>query len=808
MEVKHISTGYKPQFWQNQVHGCLKRFNVLVLHRRAGKSVFSINEMIDQGLRNNLKNPKYAYMAPTYKQASIIAWDYLLEYTKLIPGFDSNKKDLEVTIKRPAPWDDKISYRLLGSDNPDSLRGIYLDGAVLDEFAQCDPIVWGEIIRPALADRKGWAIFIGCVAKDTLILGEQGLEEIGPCPVGYSEENKMIYGLGGFHKAENRYGNPKLPTLKIRSKAGLELEATPNHRIWTPDGWVRMDELRVGAQTYMQYDQQVYGTEECDLDFAYLLGLYLAEGSYERKIYRLTISNPDVEIIEFLKNNYGMTCVDGMHSRLNSKEFMEKFLEWVPDAGEVRAKEKTISQRILRLNKECMQMFLRGYIDGDGTYHKKKQAIICSTSSEKLSKQLQCLFLNVGYRASRSSRIMEPTEVVHVYSKIYTINIDGDSAYKFSREIGTKLERYKNNCQSWRVHKGHLYWFKRNDFGEINTKYSYLTKKHAISRATLDIIDTNQNYDRQLLADTIVEITPSCSETFDFCIPDTHSYFSNGFASHNTPKGKNHFYNRYEKAKANPNWYTKILRADESGIIPKAELEEMRADMTEDEFEQEMLCNFSSAAPGVYFGKLMAQLRRDGRIRSVPYDPQYPVDTFWDLGIGDSTAIWFRQRVGINWHYIDYYEKSGEGLEHYVKVLKDLPYAYGRHIVPHDAAARDLSTGVTRQEFLRKLGLRVEIQKRQAVDDRIQAIRTLLPKCYIDEIKCGRGVSALEDYQKEWDSKLMMYKNKPFHNWTSHGVDSFGYSALDTRDSDFEGTEFGKNLPERASGEYNEFGGV
>lgn len=399
-------------------------------------TVFSINEMIDQGLRNNLKNPKYAYMAPTYKQASIIAWDYLLEYTKNIPRMDSNKKDLEVTIKRPPPWDDKISYRLLGSDNPDSLRGIYLDGAVLDEFAQCDPIVWGEIIRPALADRKGWAIFIS------------------------------------------------------------------------------------------------------------------------------------------------------------------------------------------------------------------------------------------------------------------------------------------------------------------------------------------------------------------------------------TPKGKNALYHRYEKAKNNPNWYTKILRADESGIIPKAELEEMRADMTEDEYEQELLCNFCSAAPGVYFGKLMAQLRRDGRIRSVPYDPQYPVDTFWDLGIGDSTAIWFRQRVGINWHYIDYYEKSGEGLEHYVKVLKDMPYAYGRHIVPHDAAARDLSTGVTRQEFLRKLGLRVEIQKRQAVDDRIQAIRTLLPKCYIDEIKCSRGVSALEDYQKEWDSKLMMYKNKPFHNWTSHGVDSFGYSALDTRDSDFEGTEFGKKLPERASGEYNEFSGV
>jgi hypothetical protein len=159
-EAKRITTGYEPRPLQAKLHLALTRFNVLVIHRRFGKTVFSINEMIDKGLRNPLKNPQYAYFAPFYGQAKRVAWDYLKDYTKNLPGVITNEADLRVEIPRPATGD-KIRFMLLGADNPGAIRGIYLDGAILDEYAEMDPTVWGQVIRPTLSDRLGWAIFIG-----------------------------------------------------------------------------------------------------------------------------------------------------------------------------------------------------------------------------------------------------------------------------------------------------------------------------------------------------------------------------------------------------------------------------------------------------------------------------------------------------------------------------------------------------------------------------------------------------------------------------------------------------------------------
>lgn len=441
-KVEKVSTGYSPRPLQAKLHNELKRFNVLVIHRRFGKTVFSINEMIDQALRNKLHNPQYAYVAPTYKQAKIIAWEYMQDYTRNIIGFEANKSELTVYIHRQGVKDsrgewikkpDKIKFMLLGADNPDALRGIYLDGAVLDEFAQCDPIVWGEIIRPALTDRTGWAIFIG------------------------------------------------------------------------------------------------------------------------------------------------------------------------------------------------------------------------------------------------------------------------------------------------------------------------------------------------------------------------------------TPKGQNHFYDRFDKARSNPNWYARIWKASETGIIPEHELEDMKLDMNDEEYQQEMECDFNAAVLGSYYGKLIERLEDEGHIGDFPYDPAYPVDTFWDLGIGDSLTIWFRQKLPGTFVYIDYFEKAGTALPEVVKMLKEKEYVYGRHVIPWDGKARELGTGLTRQETLAKLGIRADVQKRQGVEDRIQATRVILPKCRFNSALTKRGLECLRNYQKEWDSKLMMFKLKPKHDWASHGSDSFGYSALDLRAGRMPEEEF--ELPREAVTDYDALGG-
>lgn len=159
MSTKVINTGYTPRPLQALLHRSLKRFNILILHRRFGKTVFATNEMLDQGLRCTLPNPQIAYVAPNFGQAKRVAWDMMKNMVREIPGVIINEADLRIDIPRPA-LKDRVRIMLLGAENPDSIRGIYLDGVVFDEFADQDPRVWTQVVRPALSDRKGWAIFI------------------------------------------------------------------------------------------------------------------------------------------------------------------------------------------------------------------------------------------------------------------------------------------------------------------------------------------------------------------------------------------------------------------------------------------------------------------------------------------------------------------------------------------------------------------------------------------------------------------------------------------------------------------------
>lgn len=435
--VKRVSTGYSPRPFQDFIHRNKKRFNVLLVHRRGGKTVGVINDIYDMALRNELPNPHYAYIAPTYGQAKRVSWEYFLQYGKNIPGFNPKHGDLTIEIERPGRGD-KITIWLLGSENPHSIRGLYLDGAVIDEYADCSPIVWDEVVRPCLSDRKGWVIFIGTV---------RGM----------------------------------------------------NH-LWK------------------QYEQ--------------------------------------------------------------AKEMMKK-----PGSD----------------------------------------------------------------------------------------------------------------------------WFAVN-----------------------------------------------------YTVFDTDS-------------------------------------------LPPEEIESIRATMSEDAFKQEYLNDPTAALVGAYYGKEIKALEDGGRITNVPYDPAISVDTFWDLGIGDTTAIWFLQQVGREKHIIDHIEMSGVGLDWYARELKTRPYVYGEHYVPHDAAAKELGTGRTRVETLRALGLKpLIVLPKWRIEDGINAVRLLLPLCWFDKHKCERGLFALKSYEKQWDSKNQIFMDVPKHNWASNSSDAFRYLAMGLVPN--ERRENMRNLPRKAKMIYNIFG--
>ena len=536
------STGYIPRELQQLFHNTLKRFNVLVCHRRFGKTVFSVNELIDRALRNKLRNPQYAYLAPTYKQAKQIAWQYFVDYTRNIPGVRANKSELCIYIDRP--WrlcpltgkkdPDVIKLMLVGADDPDSIRGIYLDGAVLDEYAQCDPILWGEIVRQALADRAK-------IAKEMGVLGTQG--------------HKIPWAIFiGTPKGQNHFFN--------RYKKAMEAEKS---------------------------------CEDYEIEF-------------------------DVSIEA------------------------DEWLEW-----ELK----------------------HGIVDG----------------------------------------------------------------------------------------------VSENDIDRILAKIP----------------------ERMVLE-----------------------------------------YRRWQEYQANSEWFTAIYRASETGILDSREINGMKADLDDEEVQQELECSFTAAIKGSYYGHTLNQIRDRGQIGKVPYNPSYPVDTFWDIGVGDKTVIWFRQKIGDRYYYIDYFEMNGKGLEFYDKLLSikegylgkrvELEpglwiagegYKYGRHIWPHDGKAREFTTGQTRQERAwKKFGLRVHIQGRTGIQDRIDASRARLKVSFFDADKCARGLECLYNYQKEWDSKLGMFKDNPNHDWSSHGSDGFGYSAMDDKDSVLEmmGKSGRMGSMGTANGDYNELG--
>lgn len=377
-----------------------------------GKTHLAVNELIDQGLRNPLPNPQYVYFAPTYAQAKRVVWDILKNYTKDYPFIDINEAELRVDLKRPDKGD-KVRIILMGAENPDAARGLYLDGVVLDEFADMAPIIWSTILIPALSDRQGWAIFIG------------------------------------------------------------------------------------------------------------------------------------------------------------------------------------------------------------------------------------------------------------------------------------------------------------------------------------------------------------------------------------TPKGMNHLYKLYYENVDKPNWYCAIFKASETGVLSKEDLEIARQSMSESEYDQEFECSFAAALVGAYYGKEMERLEKENRLTGVAYDTAVPVSTYWDLGMSDTTVIWFGQVVGREVHWIDYIEESGLGLHEYARMLKERGYVYDTHYLPHDGAARELGTGTTRQETLKKLtkGARVDVVPRQSVADGINAARILLAKSWIDKTKCAKGVEALKNYERAWDAKNKIFQQTPKHNWASHGADAFRVAAQALTDS-------------------------
>lgn len=254
-----------------------------------------------------------------------------------------------------------------------------------------------------------------------------------------------------------------------------------------------------------------------------------------------------------------------------------------------------------------------------------------------------------------------------------------------------------------------------------------------------------------------------------------------------TSRGKNHGHNTWKLSQAEDGWYGIRQTVNDTGMFSakdlESELREYISDYGEEDgealYEQEYFCSFEAAVIGSYYGRKIAELEKAGRITSVPYDPTLPVYTAWDLGIDDSTAIWFVQIVGYEIRVIDYLEVRGRALTDIARDVIAKRYTYIEHYLPHDVDTKEMTSAKTRKETLVSVGLQpIRAGSKLPVQDGINAARNMLSRCVFDASNCEKGLNALRQYRAKWDDKHKTNQKHPLHDWSSHGADAFRELAV------------------------------
>lgn len=259
-----------------------------------------------------------------------------------------------------------------------------------------------------------------------------------------------------------------------------------------------------------------------------------------------------------------------------------------------------------------------------------------------------------------------------------------------------------------------------------------------------------------------------------------------------TPNGKGPAYNIFKSARANTaEWCTEYLTVDdtfkEDGITPIISNEQIeifrQSGMAEEMIQQEFYCSWDSGSVGAYYTKQMSCAELEGRICNFQIHPNLPVFTFWDMGRGDMTSIWFLQPEGDKLRMVYFYETNGEGFEHYAKVLRDVSnkfgFKYAQHFGPHDLQQRQW--GATLRSVIKiaaESGINFLLAPNIGIQEGIDAVRHIFPKIWFHSDNCQKGIEAITAYKKEWDSDNRVFKKTPLHDWSSHCADALRYFAV------------------------------
>lgn len=320
------------------------------------------------------------------------------------------------------------------------------------------------------------------------------------------------------------------------------------------------------------------------------------------------------------------------------------------------------------------------------------------------------------------------------------------------------------------------------DIGEkyIRTKSGRISYKFAGLDRSLDSIKSKS----RLLLCWVDEAEPVTDEAWTKLIPTLREDVSELWVTWNPENKRSATHRRFRGSAADPRVKIVELNWRDNPWFPDV-LERTKARDMRDRpelYDHIWEGGFKEAWEGAYYVRELNEAKTDGRITSVQVDPALPVHTAWDLGIGDSTSIWFFQVAAGEIRVVDYYENHGHGLPHYTALLDAKGYRYGDDWVPHDAKVRELGTGRTRVETLQELKRKPRLVPNHKLDDGIAAVRKTLPRCWFDAKRTEYGLDALRQYRSEYDEDDLVFHDKPLHDWTSHAADSFRYMAMAWRE--------------------------
>ena len=264
-----------------------------------------------------------------------------------------------------------------------------------------------------------------------------------------------------------------------------------------------------------------------------------------------------------------------------------------------------------------------------------------------------------------------------------------------------------------------------------------------------------------------------------------------GWAVFNTtPRGKNHAQRMFEALRGDKAAFVQRLTAEQTSVFSREQLNRELAAYIDEYgdaegkalYESEYLCSFEAAVIGAIYAKELQRSRESGRIGAFTYSPSKLVSTAWDIGYGDSTAIWFHQWIDGEPVLVDFYEARGEPITHYLSVLASKGYQYETAYLPHDADNGQLATGKSIAEQVRSNGFNVKIAPKLSVEEGINAARMLLSRACFDEKRCAAGIDALQHYRWDYNKRMEELKPTPLHDWSSHAADAFRYLAVSLRE--------------------------